>query len=430
MKMNRFFFLFTFLALFFSSLCTPALAKDVYTITVNGAITPPISGFIKESIDRTHERGGEALLVFLDTPGGLDTAMREIIKNIMDAPVPVIVYVAPSGARAASAGAIILMSAHVAAMAPGTNVGAAHPVSIGHEQPDKTMMKKVLNDSEAYARSIAIKRGRNEEWAAKAVKESVSITADEALKQRVIDTIANNADGLLANTDGRTVEIRTGKVVLKTKGAAKKELPMSVKYKFLSYICDPNVAYLLMMLGMLGIAFEIYSPGAIFPGVAGGISIILALYAFQTIPISFAGLALIILAAIFFILEIKIVSHGALGIAGVISLVIGSIMLVDDPSGVFSISWKSITAVACILGAFILFILFFAVKSQMTKAQTGAEGLLGETGVAKSDITNKGKIYVHGELWNAKSTEPVREGEEVVVVGVEGLLLKIKRKGE
>ena len=405
-----------------------AQAKEVYTIRINGPINPPIAGFIKESIEKTQEKGGEALIISLDTPGGLDTSMRDIVKNIMDASVPVVVYVSPSGARAASAGSIILMASHIAAMAPGTNVGAAHPVTIGQDKPDKTMMKKVENDAVAYSRSIAMKKGRNVEWAEKAVIESASITAKDALDKNVIDVIANSMDELLAKIDGKTVETKTGKVTLKTKGVKTSELDMPFKYKFLSYLADPNVAYMLMMLGMIGILFEVYSPGAIFPGVAGGISIILALYAFQTIPISFAGVALILLGIIFFILELKIISHGALGIAGVISIVIGSIMLIDDPSGVLAISWKSIVTVAAALGFFFFGVLAYAVKAQMAKVKTGMEGLIGETGIAKTDIIGKGKVSVHGELWEAKSDGPIKTGEEVIIIGIERLVIEVKKK--
>ena len=403
-------------------------AKEIYAIRINGAINPPIAGFIKESIEKTQEKGGEALIISLDTPGGLDTSMRDIVKNIMDASVPVVVYVSPSGARAASAGSIILMASHIAAMAPGTNVGAAHPVTIGQDKPDKTMMKKVENDAVAYSRSIAMKKGRNVEWAEKAVVESASITAKDALDKNVIDVIANSMDELLAKIDGKTVETRTGKVTLKTKGMKINEIDMPFKYKFLSYLADPNVAYMLMMLGMIGILFEVYSPGAIFPGVAGGISIILALYAFQTIPISFAGVALILLGIIFFILELKIISHGALGIAGVISVVIGSIMLIDDPSGVLTISWKSIVTVAAALGIFFFGVIAYAVKAQMAKVKTGMEGLIGETGIAKTDIIGKGKVSVHGELWEAKSDGPIKTGEEVIIIGIEKLVIEVKKK--
>ncbi|HVN97005.1 MAG TPA: nodulation protein NfeD [Syntrophorhabdaceae bacterium] len=427
--MKRWLVLLSCLVFIFSAaLCAcPAQAKDVYYITVNGAINPPVASFIREAIEKTQAKGAEALIILLDTPGGLDTSMREIVKNIMDASIPVVVYVYPSGARAASAGSIILMASHIAAMAPGTNVGAAHPVSIGKEKPDKVMEKKILQDAEAYSRSIAMKRGRNVEWAAKAVTESSSITAKDALDKHVIDLVADNMDDLLAKIDGRTVETKNGKVTLKTKGAVKTEIPMSSKYKLLSYLSDPNIAYLLMMLGIYGILFELYSPGTIFPGVIGGISIILALYAFQTIPISFAGLALILLGVIFFILELKIITHGLLGIAGIISIVIGSVMLVNVPSSAFSISWETILIVAVASALFVFGVLGYAVRAQLSKVKTGVEGLVGEIGVAETDILAKGKVSVHGELWNAKSDEPVNSGEEVVVISVERLIVKVKK---
>jgi membrane-bound serine protease (ClpP class) len=388
-----------------------------------------VAGFISESIAKSEEKGAEALLILLDTPGGLDISMRDIIKGIMDSKVPVIVYVYPSGARAASAGAIILLASHIAAMAPGTNVGAAHPVSIGGDKMDKEMMQKVVKDAEAYVKSIAMKKGRNVEWAAKAVKESASITANDALEKHVIDIVAGSIDELLTSLEGKVVETKKGKVTLRTKGKNKVEIDMPFKYRFLSYISDPNVAYLLMMLGLYGILFEIYNPGAIFPGVVGGISLILALYAFQTIPISYAGLFLIILGIIFFILELKIVSHGVLGLAGIISIIIGSIMLIDIPSSIFSISYKTILAVGILSGIFVFGVLSYAIKAQLSKVKTGKEGLIGETGIAKTDVFESGKIFLHGELWNAKSDEHIKGGEKVVVTGVEELILKVKRKG-
>lgn len=406
-------------------------AKDVYLAKVSGVINPPIVGFLEEAIEKATQHDAEALVILLDTPGGLDTSMRDIIKRIMDADIPVIVYVAPSGARAASAGSIILLASHIAAMAPGTNVGAAHPVAIGKDNGDKTMMKKVVQDAEAYAKSIAAQRGRNEDWAAKAVTESVSITAKEALDKNVIDILADSVEDLLAQIDGGTVETKKAKVTLQTKGATTVEIPMPFKFRFLSYISDPNVAYILMMIGIYGILFEFYSPGTIFPGVIGGISIVLALYAFQAIPISFAGLALILLGVIFFILEVKIVSHGLLGIAGIVSVVIGSVMLIDLPYSVLAISLKSIIIVAVLSAIFVFGILSFAVKAQLSKVKTGSEGLVGETGVAKTDIVamGKGKVLVHGELWSAVSEEAINEGDSVTVTGMDNLVIKVKKKG-
>jgi membrane-bound serine protease (ClpP class) len=411
------------------SAATYARSTEIYKIKIQGAISPPASQFISDSIKKTADSKGEALLVLLDTPGGLDTSMREIVKSIMDSPVPVIVYVYPSGARAASAGTIILLAAHVAAMAPGTNVGAAHPVSLGKEKPDKEMMAKVVQDAQAYARSLAAKRGRNGEWAAKAVKESVFITAGEAREANVIDMVAGSVDELLLQANGKVVEAGNRKVALKTKGAKVVELETPFKYRFLSLISDPNVAYFLMMIGFYGILFEIYSPGAVFPGVIGGICLILAFYAFQAIPISYAGLALIILGIIFFVLELKVASYGLLSIAGIVSIVIGSVMLIDLPPGLLSLSWKSILAVTVLSTIFFLGMLLYAVKAQLSKVKTGREGLVGETGIARTDIVPTGKVFVHGELWDARSETPILTGEPVMVIASEGMVVKVKKQG-
>jgi membrane-bound serine protease (ClpP class) len=422
-------FLLLCAALMLCAAPTVARAADVYQITVQAVISPPISQFISDSIKKAGDNRAEALLVLLDTPGGLDTSMRDIVKAIMEAPVPVIVYVHPSGARAASAGTIILIAAHVAAMAPGTNVGAAHPVSVGGGKPDKEMMAKIVQDAEAYARSLAAKRGRNAEWAGKAVTQSVSVTANEALDTHVIDVVASGVDDLLSKVDGRIVEMGSKRVTLKTKGAKVVALETPFKYQFLSFISDPNVAYLLMMIGFYGILFEIYSPGAVFPGVIGGISLILAFYAFQTIPISYAGFSLIILGIIFFVLELKVASYGLLSIAGIVSIVIGSIMLIDLPSTWLSISWQSIFAVALFTIVFFLIVLSCAVKAQLSKVKTGMEGLVGESGVARSDLLPAGKVFVHGELWDAVSDTPVRAGERVVITSVEGMTVKVEKQG-
>lgn len=426
--MNKLRTISIFIALLFLIPCM-VNANEVYTIRIQGTINPPIASFITESIVKAEESGSEALLILMDTPGGLDTSMRDIIKGIMESNIPVIVYVYPSGARAASAGSVILLASHIAAMAPGTNAGAAHPVSVGQEKADKVMMEKVAKDAEAYVRSIAKQRGRNEEWAAKSVKESASITATDAVDNKVADLVAASIDELLEKIDGKKVETKKGKVVLKTKDKKAAEVVMPFKYKFLSYISDPNVAYILMMIGIYGILFEIYSPGAIFPGVAGGISLILALYAFQTLPISYAGLALILLAVIFFILELKVVSYGALGIAGTISLVIGSIMLVDLPSSVLSISYATIIIVAVLTGIFFFGVLTYAVRAQLSKIKTGREGLVGEEGVAQTDVFEGGKVFVYGEIWNGKSEEPISKGEKVIVIAVDGLVVEVKKKG-
>jgi membrane-bound serine protease (ClpP class) len=428
LSLNRLLLFFALIFIGFHLSSAAVYAGDINTIKIEGVINPPVAGFIAESIESSEAEKAEALVILLDTPGGLDASMREIVKAIMESTVPVIVYVYPSGARAASAGSIILLASHIAAMAPGTNVGAAHPVAIGKDKVDKEMMEKVVKDAEAYVRSIALKRGRNVEWAAKAVKESASITAKDALKEGVIDFVAEDLEDLLKQIDGKVVETKKGKVVLNVKGKRHKEIEMPFKYKFLSYISDPNVAYLLMMIGIYGILFEIYSPGAIFPGVIGGISLILALYSFQSIPITYAGVFLILLGIIFFILELKVISHGILGIAGIISMIIGSVMLIDLPKSILSISWKSILAVAILSGIFFFGILSYAIKAQLSKVKTGKEGLIGDIGVARTDIMMSGKVFLHGELWNAISDEEIKAGEEVVVTGVEGLILKVKKR--
>ncbi len=416
-----------FLFFIVCTLAADGTAKDIYQISVQGVISPPIAEFIIESIKKATEAHAETVLILLDTAGGLDASMREIVKAMMDARIPVIVYVYPAGARAASAGSIILLAAHIAAMAPGTNAGAAHPVNIGKEQTDKEMMKKVVQDAEAYAKSIAQKRGRNIEWAARAVRQSASATAEDALQLKIIDVVAASVDDLLTKINGKTVEVGDHKVTLKTRGVKPKELEMPLKYRFLATISDPNIAYILMMLGFYGILFEIYSPGAIFPGVIGGICIILAFYSFSAIPISFAGLALILLGIIFLILEIKIVSHGALGLAGIVSLILGSVMLVDVPLGWLSISWASILMVVIVTTLFFVGVLSYAVKAQLSTVKTGSEGFIGEAGVAKTDIKETGKVRVHGELWNAESEESIAAGDRVVITEIKGMTVQVRK---
>jgi membrane-bound serine protease (ClpP class) len=427
--MKRFLSFLLCAVLIFAASAKGAGAAEVLQIKVHSVISPPVAQFIADSIKQAENEKARALLVELDTPGGLDTSMREIVKSIMESRVPVIVYVYPSGARAASAGAIILIAADVAAMAPGTNVGAAHPVSMGKEKMDKAMMAKVLQDAQAYARSLAEKRGRNADLAVRMVRESISVTADEALKDKVIDVVAPDVRTLLSKIDGKVVDVGGAKVRLATRGAKVVEVETPFKYRLLSYISDPNVAYLLMMIGFYGILFEIYSPGTIFPGVIGGICLILAFYAFQTIPISYAGLSLIVLGVIFFVLELKIMSHGLLSIAGIISLLIGSVMLINLPSSWLSLSWTSILAAVVLTSIFFLGVISYAVKAQLSKVKTGREGLSGEIGTAHSDIAPRGKVFVHGELWDAISEERVAAGERVRITAVDGMTLRVKKEG-
>ncbi len=403
--------------------------SSVYVLTIQGVINPVSAEYIQRGIDLANTERASALVIELDTPGGLDTSMRKIIKSINQSAVPVVVYVFPSGARAASAGVFITMAAHVAAMAPGTNIGAAHPVGIGiGGKMDKTMVEKVTNDAVAYIKSIAERRGRNKKWAEKAVRKSVSVTAREALKLRVIDLIAKDLDDLMKKIDGKTVETVSGKVKLKTRGVPTKRVPMGLRLKILSIIGNPNVAYILMLLGFYGLFFELTNPGAIFPGVFGAICLILAFYSFQTLPVNYAGLLLIILSIILFVLEIKITSHGVLTIGGIVSMVIGSLMLFKSPGPFFKLSLYLILPAALATALFFTVTFSLAFKAWRRKPVTGKEGLLGLEGVAHTDIDKEGGMaLLRGEYWQAFSDEPIKKGEKIKVQEVKGLKIKVKR---
>lgn len=390
-------------------------------------IGPVAAEFITKSIS-VAERESQLLVIALDTPGGLDESMRIIVKRIMNAEVPVCVFVYPPGARAASAGVFITMSAHIAAMAPGTNIGAAHPVSIG-QQADSTMIEKVTKDAIAYLKSIAKKKGRNEEWAEKAVKESESVTAKEALELKVIDLIANNLRELLEKIDGKKIQLEERKVKLETADAPVRVIKMGIREKLLSIISNPNVAYILLILGFYGLFFELSHPGSILPGVIGIISLILAFYAFQTLPVNYAGVLLILLAMILYIAEIKIQSHGLLGIGGTISLLLGSIMLFETNISFLRISWSTIGVVVVFTLLFFFFVIAKGIQALRRRPKTGIEGLLGEEGVATKDFENgQGTVMVHGEIWRAISDEPIKGGMEIEVIEAKGLKLKVRPK--
>ncbi len=421
MKKKVFFAFLAFLILSFIALPSNA---EIIVIKARGIVNPVMSEFISKNINEAKSEKAEALVIELDTPGGLDTSMRDIVRNIIASDVPVIVYVSPSGARAASAGVFITISAHVAAMAPGTNIGAAHPVGIG-EKMDKTLAEKAENDAAAYIKALAEKRGRNSEWAENAVRKSVSITDAEALKLHVIDIVAPNLDSLLESIDNRTVDVSAGKRTIKTKGIKVTHIEMGLRHKILDFISDPNVAYILMLLGFYGIFFEFTNPGAIFPGVFGAISLILAFYSFQTLPVNYAGLMLIILAIILFILEIKIISHGILTLGGIISMIIGSLMLFESTQPFFSLSLKVILPAVIITALFFSLTIGLAVKAHRRKPQTGIEGLMGLEGTARTDIHKEGLVFVHGEIWSAWSDEPIKTGEKIIIDKAENLKLKV-----
>ncbi len=401
--------------------------KRVYVAEYDGIINPVAGEYLAEVIKKANDDDVAALLIELDTPGGLDESMRDIVKEISNSAVPVVVYVSPAGARAASAGVFITLSAHVAAMAPGTNIGAAHPVAVGGGQMDETMQEKVVNDAAAYIKSIAGKRGRNAEWAEEAVRKSVSITEKEALNLKVIDIVAENRGDLLKSVDGREVTTTAGKIKIETAGVVTEQLPMGLRLRILNALSNPNVAYILMILGIYGLFFELARPGAILPGVVGAICLILAFYAFQTLPVNYAGLLLIILGIILFIAEIKIISYGLLTVAGVISMILGSIMLIKTDVPFFRISWIVILPAALLTALFFAAAIGMAVKAHRRQPVTGVEGIIGEPGEAYTDIHPEGKAFVHGEIWDARSDEPIKQGDKVKIVGTDRMTVIVKK---
>ena len=401
--------------------------RRVDVIEVESSINPVVAKFIIEAVEEATPGEVTCIVIRLDTPGGLDSSMRDIIKAILSSPIPVIVYVAPSGARAASAGVFITIAGHIAAMAPGTNIGAAHPVAAGGEQMDETMMKKVENDAAAYIRSLAEKKGRNVEWSVSAVRESVSESAEKALELGVIDLVSSTLDELLKTVHGRKIKTVAGETELDTEGAALHMVEMGLRYRILNVLGSPDIAYILLTLGMLGLTFEIINPGVIFPGVFGGICLVLAFFAFQILPVNYAGVLLMIIGIVLFVVEVKVISYGLLTVGGLVSLALGSIMLFDSSEPYMSVSWSLISAAVLTLGAFIVFALSFAIKAQTRKPTTGKEGLVGERGKVHKDIDPEGSVYVHGEYWDAMSDEPIMKGENVEVVGVDNLTIKVRK---
>jgi len=401
--------------------------SPVYVADVEGIIGPVTSEFMVHSVNVAEENGAQLLIFQLDTPGGLDPSMREIVKKILNADVPVCVYVAPSGARSASAGVFITVAAHIAAMAPGTNIGAAHPVTVG-EKPDTVMMEKMTNDAVAYLKSLLKKRNRNVKWAEKFVRESKSLTSEDAVDSGVVDLVAENLDDLLKKIDGKKVSLASGReVTLQTADAPIKKIKMSFRDRILAVIANPNVAYILLILGFYGLFFELSHPGAVVPGVIGAISIILAFYAFQTLPVNYAGILLILLAMILFIVEVKVQSHGLFALGGVVSLFLGSLMLFQTTATFFKVSMTTIIAVVALTAFFFLFIVAKAVQALRKKATTGVEGMIGLVGeVTKKFRGNEVTVLVHGEIWRAYSDVPLEVGQKVKVVGQRGLTLKVE----
>lgn len=410
-----------------------AQASSVYVLTIKGTINPVLVDYIKKGIEQAGDNNAAALVIQLDTPGGLDTAMRDIVQLIVNSRVPVVVYVAPSGARAASAGVFITMAAHVAAMAPNTAIGAAHPVSIGQEGEQamsSAMEEKVLNDAAAYIRSLAESHGRNMEWAEKAVRESVSATEHEALDLNVIDMIAPDLPALLAQLDGRQVTLINGQqVTLKTAGAVIVDTPMGAVEKFLYTIADPNIAYILLSVATLGIMAEIFSPGLIFPGIVGGICLLMAFYSLGMLPVNYAGILLIVLAVGLFVGEVLSTTFGIFTIGGIVSLVAGSLILFKDASPQFQINpW--VIAITCILIAGALsFIIQRSISVHRKQAYTGREELFGKTARVRVALNPEGMVFYKGENWTAKSESgDIPVGEEVIIKRIDGLLLYVVKK--
>jgi membrane-bound serine protease (ClpP class) len=417
------------LAVCILSISITAYSQEVHVIKVEATINPASADFIHESIQRAVESNAECLVIKLNTPGGLLKSTRSIVTDLLTAGIPVIVYVHPAGAQSASAGAFITLAAHVAAMAPGTNIGAAHPVGL-QGQMDSVMMEKATNDAAAFIRTISEKRKRNVQWAEDAVRKSVSITETEALRDSVIDVIATDIKSLLEKIDGKVVDVQGGRKKLSTKDAAIMEFDMDWKYKVLDLLSDPNIAYIFFLLGVYGLIYELYNPGAILPGVVGVISIILAFYSMATLPVNYAGLALIVVGIVLFILELKITSYGLLSIGGIVSLLLGSIMLINSDSYLefARLSWAVIIPSILLTAGFFIFAIGYGIKAQKRKPTTGIEGMIGETGEAISDLNPDGQVRVHGEIWSATSIEgKIRIGGRVRVEKLDNLRLIVKK---
>ncbi len=398
----------------------------VLLATYDGVINPVAAEYLHDALASAEESGAQALIIRLNTPGGLDTSMRLIIKDIIGAATPVVVYVSPPSGRAASAGVFITMAAHVAAMAPATNIGAAHPVAMGGDEMDTAMKEKIENDSAAYIKTIAAQRRRNVAWAEDAVRKSVSVTEREALKLKVVDLIAEDMPALLKQLDSRTISLQSGSKVLHTADATMREFPMGLRLELLKTLSDPNIAYLLMTIGTIGIMAELYNPGAILPGIVGAISLILAFYSLQSLPVNYAGVLLFLLGVIFFILEATVTSYGLLAIGGVVAMLLGSMMLIKTDVEFLQISWSVILPVIVLTAGFSLFVVGMGVRAMRRRPATGREEMVGLVGIVQTALTPHGQLAVHGELWEAISDRPLQPGDKAEVIRIDGLRLYVK----
>jgi len=408
-------------------------SDGIIVVKIEGAINPVVAEFVANEIRSANTSSEELIVIRMDTPGGLDTSMRKIIKAIQSSKIPVASFVSPSGSRAASAGTFIAIASHIAAMEPGTNIGAAHPVNLmggGTGGQAKVMEDKVVNDASAYIRSLAEKRGRNTHWAELSVRKSVSVSAEEAKRLNVIDLVAANLDSLVLALDKREVKLGGSIIILNTaeKNITFKE--MNSRQRILDTIAHPNVAYVLMMLGLVGLYFELSNPGLILPGVVGSVSLVLALYAMQTLPINYAGLLLIILGVILLIAEVNVMSYGLLAISGAISIFLGSIMLIDSDDPAMQISKMILYPTLGMTFLFSIGSIYLAKKAHQLVTTTGMEGLLGEVGVVKETLNLEGRVLIHGEMWKAESDTVISVGEKVSVEVVKGLKIKVRKVGE
>lgn len=410
-----------------STISDEATSGAVVIAQIEGAIGPATSDYLARVLEIAQNGRAECVVYLMDTPGGLSTSMRDIIKDIFASTIPIVVYVSPSGARAASAGALITLAAHVAVMAPGTNIGAAHPVPVGGGgEVNETMEAKIENDAAAYARSIAKERGRNVRWAEEVVRESISSTEGEAVDSGVVDFVADDVDALVEKLDGWTVTVSGEERTIRTAGRERVEVAPTLRERFLARISDPNIAYLLMLLGIFGIIFELQNPGAIFPGVIGVIAILTATFALALLPVNVVGIVLILVAMVLFLLEIKITSGGLLTVGGVVAMIIGSVMFIDSPLPFMKVSWTVIIPSVAFTALFFLFAVGLGLRAQGRKVATGTGGMLGERGQAKTAVHQTGSVFIHGEHWTAYSDAEIPAGTAVKVVEVVGMKLKVK----
>ena len=407
-----------------------AAMPHVDLISVDGTINPAVDDFIRESIGRAKAGGAKALIIQLDTPGGLLNSTRTIVKEMLGAEVPLMVYVAPSGAGAGSAGVFITMAAHIAAMAPGTNIGAAHPVAGAGQEVKGVMGEKIENFTASFSESIAQKRGRNTDWAIQAVRKSVAITEKEALKKNVIDIVARDVEDLLKQANGRKVDLNGKDVVLSVKDARIMRQEMNLKQRVLNTIADPNIAYILMMAGFLGLYMEFAHPGVFFPGIAGAICLLLAFASLQVLPINYTGLALVLLGVGLLVGEAFFPNFGVLGVGGIVSLALGSLLLFDTPTSDFGVDRSIVFTAVGTIGSFVLAISYVVFRSQKTAPALGKEGLIGQIGEVRGRLAPTGRIFVHGENWRAEADAPIDVGEKVRVVGYDGMQLKVRRLSE